>query len=191
MAEKKPAAKVATKKAAVKVSTAAVKKAPNPVQAEIKKSKIEKVEKVEVVKKIEKAEKVEAVKISGAVYATGKRKNSIARVYIVPGKGTFVVNGRPMAEYFKRKVLQLIVTQPFIVANVEGRFDVRAMAVGGGLSGQAGAVRHGISKALQLSDSGLRGALKKAGFLTRDSRVVERKHFGHHKARRSTQFSKR
>ena len=191
MAEKKPAAKAATRKAAVKVSTAAVKKAPNPVQAEIKKSKIEKVEKVEVVKKIEKAEKVEAVKISGAVYATGKRKNSIARVYIVPGKGTFVVNGRPMAEYFKRKVLQLIVTQPFIVANVEGRFDVRAMAVGGGLSGQAGAVRHGISKALQLSDSGLRGALKKAGFLTRDSRVVERKHFGHHKARRSTQFSKR
>jgi small subunit ribosomal protein S9 len=203
MAEKKPAAKAATKKAAVKTSTSAVKKAPKEVPAEIKKSKIEKadavkkVEKAEVVKKVEKAEAVkkaeksEAVKISGAVYATGKRKNSIARVYIVPGKGTFVVNGRPMAEYFKRKVLQLIVTQPFTVANVEGRFDVRAMATGGGLSGQAGAVRHGISKALQLSDSGLRGALKKAGFLTRDSRVVERKHFGHHKARRSTQFSKR
>lgn len=136
-----------------------------------------------------KKEKVAVMQNS--TYATGKRKNSIARVYIALGKGVITVNGKPMTEYFKRKVLQLIVNQPFTISNTIGRYDVRAVTTGGGLSGQAGAVKHGISKALQIADSSLRATLKKAGFLTRDSRVVERKHYGHHKARRSTQFSKR
>ncbi|MDR2769996.1 MAG: 30S ribosomal protein S9 [Rickettsiales bacterium] len=137
------------------------------------------------------AKKAEKPKIKNATYATGKRKDAVARVYIALGKGEMYVNGVPMSEYFRRKVLQLIVCQPFAVAGVEGRYDVKANVSGGGLSGQAGAVKHGISKALQIADKALRPALKKAGFLTRDSRVVERKHFGHHKARRSTQFSKR
>jgi small subunit ribosomal protein S9 len=137
------------------------------------------------------APKPAGLKIPDATYATGKRKDSVARVYLAPGEGRIVVNGKPMAEYFKRKVLQLIVEQPFVVADVEGRYNVRATVAGGGLSGQAGAVKHGVSKALQIADSALRSPLKKAGFLTRDSRVVERKHFGRHKARRSTQFSKR
>jgi small subunit ribosomal protein S9 len=142
-------------------------------------------------KKKEKAPKIVSPKIENATYATGKRKNSVARVYLALGKGTITINGRPMAEYFKRKVLQLIVEQPFNVANVSGRYDVRASVVGGGMSGQAGAVKHGISRALQTIDPALRPALKKSGFLTRDSRVVERKHFGYRKARRSTQYSKR
>ncbi len=127
----------------------------------------------------------------GRSYATGKRKNAIARVWIKPGSGKVVVNGKVMAEYFARPVLQMILRQPFTVANVEGQFDVNATVVGGGLSGQAGAVKHGISKALQLYEPTLRGALKAAGFLTRDSRVVERKKYGKAKARKSFQFSKR
>ena len=144
-----------------------------------------------VKKSAPKAAKTAAPKIQNASYATGKRKDSVARVYLALGKGEIFVNDRPMAEYFKRKVLQLIVNQPFAVVNAAGRYDVRAMTSGGGLSGQAGAVKHGIAKALQLFDPALRPALKKAGFLTRDSRTVERKHFGFRKARRSTQFSKR
>jgi len=127
----------------------------------------------------------------GRAYATGKRKNAIARVWVKPGSGKVVVNGKEMAAYFARPVLQMILKQPFTVANVEGQFDVYATVVGGGLSGQAGAVKHGISKALQLYEPALRGALKAAGFLTRDSRVVERKKYGKPKARRSFQFSKR
>jgi len=127
----------------------------------------------------------------GRSYATGKRKNAIARVWIKPGTGKVVVNGKPMAEYFARPVLQMILRQPFTVANREGQFDVMATVVGGGLSGQAGAVKHGVSKALQLYEPALRGALKVAGFLTRDSRVVERKKYGKAKARKSFQFSKR
>jgi small subunit ribosomal protein S9 len=127
----------------------------------------------------------------GRAYATGKRKNAIARVWIKPGSGKVVVNGKPMVEYFARPVLQMILRQPFTVAGVEGQFDVMATVVGGGLSGQAGAVKHGVSKALQLYEPGLRGALKAAGFLTRDSRVVERKKYGKAKARKSFQFSKR
>ena len=127
----------------------------------------------------------------GRAYATGKRKNAIARVWIKPGSGKVVVNGKTMAEYFARPVLQMILRQPFTIAGREGQFDVMATVVGGGLSGQAGAVKHGISKALQLYEPGLRGALKAAGFLTRDSRVVERKKYGKRKARRSFQFSKR
>jgi small subunit ribosomal protein S9 len=127
----------------------------------------------------------------GRAYATGKRKNAIARVWIKPGSGKVVVNGKEVAVYFARPVLQMILKQPFTVANVEGQFDVFATVVGGGLSGQAGAVKHGISKALQLYTPELRGALKAAGFLTRESRVVERKKYGKPKARRSFQFSKR
>ncbi|MFM7445912.1 MAG: 30S ribosomal protein S9, partial [Tabrizicola sp.] len=127
----------------------------------------------------------------GRAYATGKRKNAIARVWVKPGSGKVTVNGKEMAAYFARPVLQMILKQPFTVANVEGQFDVVATVVGGGLSGQAGAVKHGISKALQLYTPELRGALKAAGFLTRDSRVVERKKYGKAKARRSFQFSKR
>ncbi|HPD93275.1 MAG: 30S ribosomal protein S9 [Rhodobacter sp.] len=127
----------------------------------------------------------------GRAYATGKRKDAVARVWIKPGTGKVTVNGKPMAEYFARPVLQMILRQPFTIANVEGQFDVFATVVGGGLSGQAGAVKHGVSKALQLYDPALRPALKAAGFLTRDSRTVERKKYGKRKARRSFQFSKR
>jgi small subunit ribosomal protein S9 len=127
----------------------------------------------------------------GRSYATGKRKDAVARVWIKPGSGKVVVNGREMKVYFARPVLQMILRQPFTVAGVEDQFDVMATVKGGGLSGQAGAVKHGISKALQLYDPSLRGALKAAGFLTRDSRVVERKKYGKAKARKSFQFSKR
>lgn len=131
------------------------------------------------------------VKLSNATYATGKRKDSIARVYLIAGKGQIIVNGIPMAEYFRRPVLQMIIAQPFGITKRETAYDVHAIVAGGGLSGQAGAVKHGISKALEKAEPDLRKTLKAAGFLTRDSRVVERKHFGRHKARRSTQFSKR
>ncbi len=131
------------------------------------------------------------VKLNGATYATGKRKDSVARVYLVPGKGEIFVNEIPADKYFRRPVLQMIIAQPFNVTKRETAYDIHAMVIGGGLSGQAGAVKHGISKALEKIEPELRPALKAAGFLTRDSRVVERKHYGHHKARRSTQFSKR
>jgi len=127
----------------------------------------------------------------GRSYATGKRKDAVARVWIKPGSGKVVVNGKPMKEYFARPVLQMILKQPFTVSGTEGQFDVTATVAGGGLSGQAGAVKHSVSKALQLYEPSLRGALKAAGFLTRDSRVVERKKYGKRKARRSFQFSKR
>ena len=127
----------------------------------------------------------------GRSYATGKRKDAVARVWVRPGSGKVVVNGKPINEYFARPVLQMILRQPFDVAGVAGQFDVQATVKGGGLSGQAGAVKHGISQALQLYEPSLRAALKAAGFLTRDSRVVERKKYGKAKARRSFQFSKR
>lgn len=127
----------------------------------------------------------------GRSYATGKRKDAVARVWIRPGNGKVTINGRDIAKYFARPVLQMVLRQPFDVAGVGGEFDVMATVKGGGLSGQAGAVKHGISKALQLYEPSLRTALKAAGFLTRDSRVVERKKYGKRKARRSFQFSKR
>ncbi len=132
----------------------------------------------------------------GRAYATGKRKDAVARVWVKPGSGKFLIRNNKgkfidYSEYFARPVLQMILRQPFQIANVEGQFDVIATVAGGGLSGQAGAVKHGISKALQLYEPALRGALKAAGFLTRDSRVVERKKYGKPKARRSFQFSKR
>ena len=128
---------------------------------------------------------------SGRAYATGKRKDAIARVWVKPGSGKIVVNEKEFAAYFARPVLQMILKQPIIAANREGQFDIIATVTGGGLSGQAGAVRHGISKALTYYEPGLRSVLKKGGFLTRDSRVVERKKYGKAKARRSFQFSKR
>ena len=140
---------------------------------------------------VEAAER-EAVKDAlGRSYATGKRKDAVARVWIKPGTGKVVVNGRDQEVYFARPTLRLIVNQPFEIADRVGQYDVMATVTGGGLSGQAGAVKHGISKALQLQEPELRGSLKAAGFLTRDSRVVERKKYGRAKARRSFQFSKR
>ena len=127
----------------------------------------------------------------GRSYATGKRKDAVARVWIKPGSGKVSVNGKDQDAYFARPVLRLILRQPMQIAGVEGQFDVVATVKGGGLTGQAGAVKHGISKALQLYEPSLRSALKAAGFLTRDSRVVERKKYGKRKARRSFQFSKR
>ena len=127
----------------------------------------------------------------GRAYATGKRKNAIARVWIKPGKGAITVNGRDQEVYFARPVLRMMIAQPLQVADRLGQFDVIATVVGSGLSGQAGAVRHGLSKALTYYEPGLRTVLKPFGFLTRDSRVVERKQYGKAKARRSFQFSKR
>ena len=127
----------------------------------------------------------------GRAYATGKRKDAVARVWINPGSGKVTVNGKPQNEYFARPVLQMILAQPFSITNTVDQFDVIATVKGGGLSGQAGAVKHGVSKALQLYEPALRGALKAAGFLTRASRVVERKKYGKAKARKSFQFSKR
>ena len=132
----------------------------------------------------------------GRSYATGKRKDAVARVWIKPGSGKFLIRNHKgefidYTEYFARPVLQMILRQPFDVAGVAGQYDVMATVSGGGLSGQAGAVKHGISQALQLHEPALRAALKAAGFLTRDARVVERKKYGKAKARRSFQFSKR
>lgn len=131
------------------------------------------------------------VDAQGRAYATGKRKNAIARVWIKPGNGKVTVNGRDIAVYFARPVLRMVINQPFGIVNRAGQFDVVCSVTGGGLSGQAGAVRHGISKALTYFEPDLRGALKQEGFLTRDSRIVERKKYGRAKARRSFQFSKR
>ena len=127
----------------------------------------------------------------GRAYATGKRKNAVARVWIKPGKGVITVNGRDQEVYFARPVLRMMIAQPLQVSDRLGQFDVVATVEGSGLSGQAGAVRHGISKALTYYEPALRAKLKPHGFLTRDSRVVERKKYGHKKARRSFQFSKR
>ena len=134
---------------------------------------------------------VQKIDKQGRAYATGKRKDAIARVWVKPGSGKITVNEKEFAAYFARPVLQMILKQPIIATNREGQFDVIATVTGGGLSGQAGAVRHGISKALTYYEPGLRAVLKKGGFLTRDSRTVERKKYGKAKARRSFQFSKR
>ena len=127
----------------------------------------------------------------GRAYATGKRKDAVARVWIKPGSGNVTVNGRDLVTYFARPVLRMMIAQPFGVAHRDNQYDVVCTVKGGGLSGQAGAVRHGISKALILAEPALRPVLKTGGFLTRDSRVVERKKYGRAKARRSFQFSKR
>ncbi|MCF1503501.1 30S ribosomal protein S9 [Afifella sp. H1R] len=127
----------------------------------------------------------------GRAYATGKRKDAVARVWVKPGSGRITVNDKDYTDYFGRPVLQMIIEQPILVADRNGQYDIMATVSGGGLSGQAGALRHGISKALTHYEPELRGILKKVGFLTRDSRVVERKKYGRAKARRSFQFSKR
>ena len=127
----------------------------------------------------------------GRCYATGRRKDAVARVWIKAGTGKVVINGKELEKYFARPVLRMLINQPFVVAQRLGQFDVWSTVAGGGLSGQAGALRHGISRALTYYEPGLRGALKKDGFLTRDSRTVERKKYGRRKARRSFQFSKR
>jgi small subunit ribosomal protein S9 len=127
----------------------------------------------------------------GRAYATGKRKNAVARVWVKPGKGTITVNTRAVEVFFARPVLRMLIQQPLVAANRAGQYDVICKVSGGGLSGQAGAVRHGLSKALTHFEPELRSALKRGGFLTRDSRVVERKKYGRAKARRSFQFSKR
>jgi small subunit ribosomal protein S9 len=127
----------------------------------------------------------------GRAYATGKRKDAVARVWIKPGAGKILVNTREVETYFARPVLQMLIQQPLVAAARAGQYDVICTVTGGGLSGQAGAVRHGISKALTYFEPDLRGLLKKGGFLTRDSRTVERKKYGRAKARKSFQFSKR
>jgi len=139
----------------------------------------------EVPKYVQKLDK------QGRAYATGKRKNAVARVWIKPGAGKITVNTKTVEVFFARPVLRMMIQQPLVATNRNGQYDVVCTVSGGGLSGQAGAVRHGLSKALTYFEPDLRGALKKAGFLTRDSRVVERKKYGHKKARRSFQFSKR
>ncbi|EMD84098.1 30S ribosomal protein S9 [Pacificimonas flava] len=127
----------------------------------------------------------------GRSYATGRRKDAVARVWLKPGSGKITVNGKDQGKYFARPTLRLIINQPFEIAQRKGQYDIVATVSGGGLSGQAGAVKHGISQALTRMEPELRSAIKQAGFLTRDSRVVERKKYGRAKARRSFQFSKR
>ncbi|HEV2516832.1 MAG TPA: 30S ribosomal protein S9 [Devosia sp.] len=134
---------------------------------------------------------VQKLDAQGRAYATGKRKNAIARVWVKPGNGKITVNGKEFNAFFARPVLQMVLQQPIVAAARKDQYDIVATVSGGGLSGQAGAVRHGISKALTYYEPELRGVLKAGGFLTRDSRVVERKKYGKAKARRSFQFSKR
>jgi small subunit ribosomal protein S9 len=166
-------------KAAVKEQAAEQAKTETPVTG------------VAIVASDEPPVRVKKVDKYGRAYATGKRKNAIARVWIKPGKGKITVNGRAVEVYFARPVLQMIVNQPFAVADRNNQFDVEVLVVGGGLSGQAGAVKHGISKALTYFEPELRGPLKVAKFLRRDARIVERKKYGRAKARRRFQFSKR
>jgi small subunit ribosomal protein S9 len=137
------------------------------------------------------AERKQIIDKQGRAYATGRRKDAVARVWIKPGTGKITVNGRDQAVYFARPTLRLVIDQPFQVSGRVAQFDVVATVNGGGLSGQAGAVKHGISQALQRYEPALRGPIKAAGFLTRDSRTVERKKYGKAKARKSFQFSKR
>ena len=136
-------------------------------------------------------ERVQKLDSKGRSYATGKRKNAIARVWIKPGSGKININGVSQEKYFARDALRARIGQPFVAASREGQYDVLCTVVGGGLSGQAGAIRHGISKALELYEPELHAVLKQNGLLTRDPRVVERKMYGHYKSRRRFQFSKR
>lgn len=137
------------------------------------------------------AEKVAQIDEHGRAYATGRRKDAVARVWVKKGSGKVTVNGKEQSEYFARNTHRLILNQPFLIINGVGMYDVVCTVKGGGLSGQAGAVRHGISRALENFDPALRPALKKAGMMTRDARIVERKKVGKHKARRTKQWAKR
>ena len=155
----------------------------------------EKLESLKEIKTASASAEVKAKKPSrdkqGRSYATGKRKDAVARVWVKPGKGNITINDKSIDQYFARPVLKMIINQPFEVANRVNEFDVVCTVKGGGLSGQAGAIKHGIAKALNEYEPELRTVLKKAGFLTRDARTVERKKYGRAKARRSYQFSKR
>ena len=200
---KKETAKKTTKKATTKKETAVKTVVEKKVSKVAKKSLEDLKTVVKDEKAIETPKEVKEVKVEvaakrepkkdkfGRSQATGKKKNAIARVFVKLGKGKITVNDRDMKDYFPRPVLQMIITQPFVVTNRMGEFDVVCTATGGGLSGQAYALRHGISRALDLFEPELHSALKKAGFLTRDSRVVERKKPGLSKARKRFQFSKR
>jgi small subunit ribosomal protein S9 len=139
----------------------------------------------------ERPKYVQKLDKQGRAYATGKRKDAVARVWVKLGAGQILINDRPVETYFARPVLRMLIQQPLVAASRQGQYDVVCTVSGGGLSGQAGAVRHGLSKALMRHEPDLRGVLKRGGFLTRDSRVVERKKYGRAKARRSFQFSKR
>lgn len=197
VAKKAPAKKTTAKKADAKkdVQVETVKKVATKKTADKPATIADVAPRANIVKEVKKEtapKKERPVRDSlGRVYATGKRKSSIARVWIMPGKGKIVVNGKDYETYFRRPILQMVICQPFGLTKRETAYDVMATISGGGLSGQAGALKHGISKALSLAEPELRPTIKQAGFLTRDSRVVERKHFGHKKARRSFQFSKR
>ena len=171
--KKNTPAKVAKTDTAKKTTTKAVAKTEKPV--------------VKVAEK--KAPKVK--KDTNAIYATGKRKNAIAKVWLSKGTGIITINGKPANEYLKRAILEVIINQPFGITDTNEKFDINCTALGGGLSGQAGAIKHAISIALQLLNPELRGALKTAGFLTRDSRVVERKKAGLKKARKGQVYQKR
>jgi small subunit ribosomal protein S9 len=183
------------KKTLEDLSAAVAEKAAEATAAEIKAPPVE----VPVETSVTEAKVVQAEVVIvepqiddlGRSYATGKRKDAVARVWIKPGSGKITVNGRVFETYFARPVLRMVINQPFGVTERAYQYDVTCTVKGGGLSGQAGAVRHGISKALVFYEPGLRPPLKKAGFLTRDSRTVERKKYGRKKARRSFQFSKR
>ncbi len=205
--KKAPAKKAAAKKAPAK--------AKKPVEVEVKKTKAPKAAvkdapikdlkdlKDAVTSEAPKAKEVISEEVAeekkrepkldklGRSYATGRRKDAVARVWLKPGKGAVIVNGRDQTIYFARQTQRLILNQPFLISDKVGHFDVMCTVKGGGLSGQAGAVRHGISRALENFDPELRPALKKAGMLTRDARTVERKKIGKHKARRSKQWAKR
>ena len=183
---------VSTKKQKTDVSGVKVEVVKKKLVKDTDLSDLKDVIKEQEVKSVVNEKKQKPLKDSfGRVYSTGKRKTSVARVWIKLGKGKVVVNGKDYEQYFRRPILQMVVNQPFELVSRIGSYDVEATIKGGGLSGQAGALKHGISKALSLFEPELRNVIKKAGFLTRDSRIVERKHYGHKKARRSFQFSKR
>lgn len=211
--KKAPAKKAAPKKAAAKKEDAK-KEAPKKEKAapKAKKEETKKEEAVKDLKDLGDAVKAEEAKEApeaakqaddkpaprvqkldkhGRAYATGRRKDAVARVWIKPGTGKVTVNGRDQAVYFARHTQRLVLNQPFLIVNSVGKFDVMCTVKGGGLSGQAGAVRHGITRALENFDPEMRPALKKAGMITRDSRIVERKKVGKHKARRTKQWAKR
>jgi small subunit ribosomal protein S9 len=182
--------KAAAKPAAKKTETKAVKAPATKAAAKpaVTKTVAKPVVKATTAKKPKAAKPIVA---GDRTYGTGRRKNAIARVWVQRGSGKFVVNGKTIEQYFARPVLRMIVGQPFAALDIVGKYDVIATVEGGGLSGQAGAVRHGISRALDLHDTSFHTLLRQGGFLTRDSRVVERKKYGRAKARRSFQFSKR
>ena len=199
MSEKKETKKSTTTKTVKKdtvkkVEKKAVEKATKPIVAKIQKETIKstkKFKKLETKKTDINSKTKTSKKNTNTIYATGKRKNAIAKVGLNNGTGKIIVNGKPATEYLKRAILDVIVNQPFAKTGTEGRFDINCTVLGGGLSGQAGAIKHAISIALQLLNPELRTVLKSAGFLTRDSRVVERKKAGLKKARKGQVYQRR